>query len=243
MSYEHFDPASDSDNIELGRFQNDLFVDNPMNTDLMPKIRFTTDAAEAAEAAKADRSNPLDLPDSVFYVEPTEDTDEEDSPQEEFSDFQNNSFGIRVRPTEQGSSGSDSGSGSGDYCGPSSAALDVKIENATRDLTFAQQQLERALETGTGVMTAMELVEHAQELVDGYVQQHAEAVQAEAKQAAALAAGPGKAEAAEAVKLGSVSHAEWELEQAYKSGNSVRIHNAERDLAHEKAKEKSKEMG
>lgn len=242
MSYEHFDPASDSDEVKLGRFQNDLFVDNPMNTDLMPKIRFTTDAAEAAEAARADRSNPLDLPDSVFYVEATEDGDDEEGPKEEFSDFQNDSFGIRVRPMEQ--DGSDSGAGSGaDYCGPSSAALDIKIENATRDLTYAQQQLERALDTGTGVMTAMELVEHAQELVDGYVKQHAEAVQAEARQAAALAAGPGKAEAAEAVKLGSVSHAQWELEQAYKSGNSVRIHNAEQDLAREKAKEKSKEMG
>ena len=42
------------------------------------------------------------------------------------------------------------------------------------------------------------------------------------------------------MKLGSVSHAQWELEQAYNSGNKIAIENAKRDLAHEKAKEEAK---
>lgn len=239
MNFEMFDPPSDlpadSDELKLGGFQNEVFVDSPMLTDLTPKIRFTTDAQEAEQAAQADRSNPLDLPDSVFYVEPKEGADTGSDQLLPNSGFQNDSFNITVAPGPQGAS-----DGGGDaYCGPSSASLDIKIENATRDLTFAQLQLERAIETGTGVITAMQLVEHAQQVLDSYVEQHGQAVAAEAAQAANLSA---KAGQDDGPKLGSVSHAQWELEQAYKSGNSIRIHNAERDLAHEKAKEKAKEM-
>ena len=149
MNFEMFDPPSDlpadSDELKLGGFQNEVFVDSPMLTDLTPKIRFTTDAQEAEQAAQADRSNPMDLPDSVFYVEPKEGADTGSDQLLPNSGFQNDSFNITVAPGPQGAS-----DGGGDaYCGPSSASLDIKIENATRDLTFAQLQLERAIETGT----------------------------------------------------------------------------------------------
>lgn len=244
MMYEDFEAVSDSSETKLSGFQNDVFVDDPMHKDLMPKIRFTTDANEAEEAAKADRSDPLHLPDSVFHVEPKEDSGEAGGAKKS-SGFQNDSFGITVENHEETPSGDASGDFPADYCGPSSAALDIKIENAVKDLTFAQIQLEKAIENGTGVMTAMNLVESAEKLRDTYIQQHSKAVAAEARAAAervtvAASESALDAKGSDEVRLGSVSHATWELEQAYKSDNSIRIDNAERNLAHEKAKEAAK---
>lgn len=152
----------------------------------------------------------------------------------ELPGFLNEPLDITVDPMEQ----TDSPDVSGEYYGLSSAALDIKIEKATHDLAFAKEQLDRAIERGGGVMTAMSLVESAQKLLDTYVEQQGKAAMAEAADTMSAKAGN-----VEEPRLGSVSHAEWELEQAYKSGNSIRIHNAEQKLAHEKAKEKSKQMG
>lgn len=235
MYYESLESAEQASETKLSGFQNESFLDNPMNHDLMPKIRFTTDAQEAAKAAAADRSDPYHLPDTVFYVEPKEQA--EDAAKKKattFDSFQNDTFDIKVAPKAASDCAAASSS---DYAGPSSAALDIKIEQATRDLTFAQEQLERAIATGTGVITAMNLVEGRQKLLDGYIQQHGVAVMAEAKQAANYAGTKPEGN----VSFGSVSHAQWELEKAYESGNSIRIHNAEKKLAHEKAKEAAKD--
>lgn len=246
MFYESFDEpieaaeateaAEQANEAKLSGFQNPSFLNNPMNRDLMPKIRFTTDRAEAEEAAKADRSDPFHLPDSVFYVEPKEQGEGQKQKQQEFlPGFQNDTLDIHVAPT---ASSDAAPTVSGDtYVGPSSAALDIKIEQATRDLTFAQEQLELAIINGSGVITAMDRVDTAQKLLDSYVQQHGVAVMAEAKQAANLAG----TKNGNNVSFGSVSHAQWELEKAYESGNSIRIHNAEKELAHEKAKEAAKD--
>lgn len=235
MYYESLESADQAGETKLSGFQNDRFLDNPMNHDLMPKIRFTTDAAEAEEAAGADRSDPFHLPDSVFYVEPKEGAEEAPEKKPAFlPGFQNDAFDIKVLPKEAGDCAV---SASGDYAGPSSASLDIKIEQATQRLTFAQEQLERAIATGTGVIAAMNAAETAQKLLDSYVEQHGVAVMAEAKQAANMVG----AKSGGDVSFGSVSHAQWELEQAYESGNSIRIHNAEKNLAHEKAKEAAKD--
>lgn len=236
MNYESLEPAGEAAETKLSGFQNDSFLNDPMQQDLMPKICFTTDAAEAAEAAAADRSDPMDLPDTVFYVEPKEAAEGEAEKKAAFlPGFQNDTLDIKVEPMEGRPSGD---TPSGDYVGPSSAALDSKIEQATRDLTYAQVQLAEAIANGTGVMTAMHVVETAQKLLDTYVQQHSVAVMAEAKQAANMVGAKSGGE----VSFGSsVSHAQWELEKAYESGNSIRIHNAERNLAHEKAKEAAKD--
>lgn len=195
----------------FSKFQNDIFVD-PRDTNILSEFRYTAEASETgADAAEA----PVRRDFSGFK-------------------FQNDSFGIKVDDFEKYVPES-----SGDYCGPSTDALDIKIENAVKDLTFAQEQLARALATGTGVITAMSAVESAQKLLDSYEKQYAQAVAGEARQAAENVSA--KSDEAGEVKLGSVSHATWELEQAYKSGNSIRIHNAERNLAHEKAKEAAKE--
>ena len=63
MGFENFgavpETAADtSEDLKLSAFQNASFAEM-MENDLMPKIRFTTDAAEAAEAAQSDRSDPL----------------------------------------------------------------------------------------------------------------------------------------------------------------------------------------
>lgn len=235
MSIEFFESLSDDSEVELSGFRNDIFVDNPLNKDLMPKIRFTTDASEAAEAANAKSGNPLIVPDSVFYAEPAETVSESDenSVLSDLRGFQNDTYDIKVDSSEQTFSEI---SLSDEYCGSSSAALDIKINEATKHLTFAQEQLEKTIENGGSVITAMSMVNSAQKVLDSYIQQYGKAVMSEAKQTAnnELSAKNGD------MKLGSVSHAQHELEKAYESGNATRIHNAEKHLAHEKAKEAAK---
>lgn len=249
MFYESFDEpieaaeametaeaAEQVNEARLSGFQNPSFLNNPMQQNLMPKIRFTTDAQEAEDAAKADRSDPFHLPDSVFYVEPKEKA--EDAAKKNplpFEHFQNDSLDIHVAPQ---AASDNAAAVSGDtYVGPSSASLDIKIEQATRDLTLAQEQLELAIINGSSVIIAMHRVDTAQKLLDSYVQLHSVAVMAEARQAANLAG----TKMDENVRLGSVSHAQWELEKAYDSGNSIWIRNAEKNLAHEKAKGAAKD--
>ena len=77
MGFENFDVTPEItpevNDAKAGSFQNPVWADIAWN-DLMPQIQFTTDQAEAQEAAEADRSNPFDLPDAVFYVEPKGET-------------------------------------------------------------------------------------------------------------------------------------------------------------------------
>ena len=143
MSFEEFDSKSE--------FLNPVFADMA-GENLMPKIRFTTDKAEAEEAAKADRSNPFDLPDTVVYVEPKDTTGEERSEAEfKGGSFLNPSFGIEITPLDMEAAEAEAGS---EYSGPSADSISLKLENDAKDLAFAQEQLAIAIERGTGVMRA-----------------------------------------------------------------------------------------
>lgn len=224
MSFEQFDAVPEAaEEPKLSAFQTPSFSDMA-GQDLMPKIRFTTDAGEAAEAAGADRSNPFRLPDSVFYVG---DGAEGEAPAVSQGSFQNESFDVDVSSFTADSAGAEGG----DYVGPTPDALNLKIENDVKDLTFAQEQLALAIERGSGVMTAMKNVESAQAVLDAHMKLYNEAIRFRPPEAPAPSG---------EVKLGSVSHAQWELEQAYKDGNKIAIENAKRDLAREQAKEDTK---
>ena len=227
MSFEEFDSKSE--------FLNPVFADMA-GENLMPKIRFTTDKAEAEEAAKADRSNPFDLPDTVVYVEPKDTTGEERS-EAEFrgGSFLNPSFGIEITPLDMKAAEAEAGS---EYSGPSADSISLKLENDAKDLAFAQEQLAIAIERGTGVMQAMRNVESAQAVLDAHMKLYNEAIKFRPPEVP-VAAKADTAKTGEA-KLGSVSHAQWKLEQAYKNDNKIAIENAKRELAHEKAKEEAK---
>lgn len=166
-----------------------------LNADLMPKIRFTTDPEEAEAARNADRSNPLDLPDVVFYVGP-KDTDgvpevDADTGIPRLTRDANGSVDVTgiprfqndlfvdtesvialAREEERRAAASDGGS----YVGPSVEELDFKIEEAVKSLTRAQINLEAAIANGSGVMSAQSVVESAQAVVDALLHQHEEAV-------------------------------------------------------------------
>lgn len=165
MSFEDFDSKSE--------FLNPVFADMA-GENLMPKIRFTTDKAEAEEAAKADRSNPFDLPDTVVYVEPKYDTGAE-KPEASFEgeSFLNPSFNIEITPLDMEAAEAEAGS---EYSGPSADAISLKLENDAKDLAFAQEQLAIAIERGTGVMTAMQNVENAQKVLDAHMKLYNEAI-------------------------------------------------------------------
>lgn len=247
MDFEFLDAAtediSELGDSKLGSFQNPVFTEM-MEHDLTPKIRFTTDKAEAEEAKMADHSNPLDLPDTVFYVEPTGEGAEEEEPGiSRDGAFQNARFGIEV---DAGTHDAAGGSASGDYVGPSPDAINLQMESDVRDLTFAQEQLAEAIARGTGVMQAMRNVESAQAVLDARMKLYNEAIVFRAPDPP-LSQGvdvgetePAKEAADQEPKLGSVSHAQWELEQAYKNDNKIAIENAKRQLAYEQAKEDAK---
>ena len=265
MSFENYDVTTDAtpdleNGEKLSAFQNPIYVEMAEH-DLMPKIRFTTDKAEAEEAAAADRSNPFDLPDSVFYVGPgkeTAESAEETVPSDEATDasaekaavsvektpssfergsFQNESFGIDVSTFTH-----DTAEAGSEYVGPSPDAISIQMESDVRDLTFAQEQLAEAIARGTGVMQAMRNVESAQAVLDARMKLYNEAIAFRAPEAPTAASSDAQASgsAGEEKKLGSVSHAEWELETAYKNDNKIAIENAKKNLAHEKAKEEAK---
>ena len=234
MGYENYDmtPEATPETGNLGSFQNPIWTDM-VSEDLMPKIRFTTDQAEAQEAAQADRSNPLDLPDAVFYVEPKSDAAEDPASLEDFS-FQNDSFGLDVSslPKETASEG-------GSYVGPSPEKLSLQLEQDMKNLESAQERLEQAIERGTGVMSAMSNVENAQNILDTRMKLYQEAIASRSSEAPVAAS----AEATpDHPTLGSVSHAEWRLETAYEHGSQAEINAAKRYMAQELAKEERKKM-
>lgn len=252
MGLEFFDvkPEEVSENADskLDSFQNPSFMEM-MGHDLIPKIRFTTDEAEAEDAAKADRSNPFDLPDAVFHVESKSDTNGSEGEARAVRDeaFQNESFDIDVSTFTHDAAG---GEASGEYVGPSPDMINLQMESDVRALTFAQEQLAEAIARGTGVMQAMHNVESAQAVLDARMKLYNEAIAFRAPDPSVAVtsdshdggeAGASKEKADGEIKLGSVSHAQWELERAYNSGNKIAIENAKRNLAHEKAKEEAGE--
>lgn len=232
MSFEDFDNEYE--------FFNPVFADMA-GENLMPKIRFTTDEAEAEEAAKADRSNPFDLPDTVFYVEPKESAVKEEAVSfyQDYSFLPNFELGY-VTPAEIEAMEGPKES-SGEYVGPSPDVINMKMDEDVKRLTLAQERLAEAIARGTGVISAMQNVESAQRILDARMKLYNEAIKFRPPTAPVAA----KAETAETdeggeAMLGSVSHAQWKLEQAYKNDNKIAIENAKRELAHEKAKEEAK---
>ncbi len=242
MSFEFIEqesPAAEntSEETRLSSFQNPIWTE--MYNDIGPKIRFTTDREEYEENQKADRSDPFNLPDRLFYIEPKSDagTDEQKAAASDIPKFTNDSFNIDFTEIPK-----EAPSESGEYCGPSPDMLNLRIENDVKHLTFCQEQLDRAIESGTGVMSAMRNVESAQKLLDAHMKLYNEAIAFRPPTVAASAENTGSQESIENTALGSVSHAKWQLEQAYKSGNKIAIENAKRRLAHEQAEEDAKKM-
>lgn len=233
MSFEDFDSKSE--------FLNPVFADMA-GENLMPKIRFTTDKAEAEEAAKADRSNPFDLPDTVVYVEPKESTaKEQEVPFYQEYSFLAPNFELGYITPAEVEAMEGPAEGSGEYVGPSPDVINMKMDEDVKRLTLAQERLAEAIARGTGVISAMQNVESAQRILDSRMKLYNEAIKFRPPEASVAA----KAETTEADEanepmLGSVSHAQWKLEQAYKNDNKIAIENAKRELAHEKAKEEAK---
>ena len=128
--------------------------------------------------------------------------------------------------------------GSGEYVGPSPDVINMKMDEDVKRLTLAQERLAEAIARGTGVISAMQNLESAQRILDSRMKLYNEAIKFRPPEASVAA----KAETAEnsEAMLGSVSHAQWKLEQAYKNDNKIAIENAKRELAHEKAKEEAK---
>lgn len=174
-----------------------------MHTDLMPKIRFTTNPEEAEAAKHADRRDPLDLPDAVFYVGPKDTdgaegtdgvtgTDEaadvpkftrdgsDDVDFAKISKFQNDTFvdgrSVAALASEEIRRQAESGGDQGQYAGPSLEAINFKLDEATKSLTRAQINLADAISRGSGVLSAQSMVESAQKVVDALLRQHEEAV-------------------------------------------------------------------
>lgn len=185
MELESFDarpeiPEATPEAVKLPSFQTPSYM-QAMEHDLMPKIRFTTDKAEADAAAQADRSDPLRLPDAVFYVggDTSADTGEAPGGEKpsasvlEGHSFQNDSFGVDVSTFVK-----DTGAGgvSGDYAGPSPESINLKIDSDVMHLTIAQENLALAIERGSGVMSAMRVVESAQAVLDADMNLYNEAI-------------------------------------------------------------------
>lgn len=172
------EPVSDAAGVQSVGSRDLTFMEmyESMNHNLMPKIRFTTDPEEAAEAARADRSNPLNLPDSVFYVKPLNDSskEEQSDPLPKSSGFQNPSFGIHVDNSDFVSDVSSDMSGN--YVGPSLESINRRIDSAKKQLAFAQEQLDRAMTENTGVLSATHLVESAQAQLDAVIRLYEEAL-------------------------------------------------------------------
>ncbi len=126
----------------------------------------------------------------------------------------------------------------GEYIGPSSKSLEWKIEQQENSVKRAKERLEQAIKNNSGVLTAMNVVDSEQRVLETMKKQYNTALEAES--------GIGVREEVfgdaegEEKRLGSVSHAQWELETAYRQDNKVAIENAKRHLAHEKAKEEAK---
>ena len=167
----------------------------------MPRIRFTANPEEAEAAKHADRSDPLHLPDAVFYVGPKDTGDAEagdvpgsdeaadvpkltrdDSGDVDFAKipkFQNDTFvdnrSVAALASEEIRRQAESGGDQGQYAGPSLEAINFKLDEATKSLTRAQINLAEAIERGSGVLSAQSMVESTQKVVDALLRQHEEA--------------------------------------------------------------------
>ena len=126
------------------------------------------------------------------------------------------------------------------YCGPSLQKLEYEVEQATKDLEWAEKNLQTAMDNGAGVLTAMSLVDSRRDFLDLRLKQYSEAVNATAQDAVPL--GTKSTSETDGIKLGSVCHKQWELEQAIESGNPIAIEHRQRDLANEIAKEEAKKL-
>lgn len=236
MRYENFD-------FESMKFQNDIFADNPMHKTLNSEILFTRDIAEVEAAAERASKNPLNISDTVYLRVPEGGLDAADAKKleevlEKYPEFRDNLVQLETKETKQPAEAAETvqapeaGEGS-DFCAYTSEEIERKIQKTRADLDRAQERLEWAMENQVGVLTAMMNVEGIQKLLDQYAELKGKALEAEAKQASSLGAG---------VTLGSVSIAQWKLEQAYKSGKSWEINYAKNELAREKAKEAANKM-
>ena len=108
-----------------------------------------------------------------------------------------------------------------------------------KNLESAQERLEQAIERGTGVMSAMSNVENAQNILDTRMKLYQEAIASRSSEAPVAASAE---TTPDQPTLGSVSHAEWRLETAYKHGSQAEINAAKRYMAQELAKEERKKM-
>lgn len=223
MRYENYES-------EPIKFQNDIYADNAMNKPLNSQIIFTRDASVAEDAAERKAKNPLNVGDVVIYREPVEKTEESDQEKwkkffADFPSFQNDVPDIHVENTEQAEEGKEGG----DFYAYTPEQIERKIQKANADLARAQARLEQAMESQVGVISAMMQVSNMEKLLEQYNEMHSKALEAEAKQSAN-------------VTLGSVSSAQWKLEQAYKGGKYWEIDQAKSELAREKAKEAANKM-
>ena len=201
---------------DLGSIQAPSFADmEKLQEDLMPKIHFTGEGQETGETA--------DLPVQGFQNERYN---------VQVEGFQNQRYNVDMTdfvPSQENAGEAGEAAGEGTASGLEVAA--GRIRRDQEHLNFAQQQLDQAIERGTGVMTAMSALESAKAVLE-----------ADQKLYNQLQGNGEASEAPVAGKLGSVSHKEWELERAIAHGNQIEIHNAKNHLAEEIAKEEAKKM-
>lgn len=217
MRYENYES-------EPIKFQNDIYADNAMNKPLNSQIIFTRDASVAEDAAERKAKNPLNIGDVVIYREPVE--KKEDSAGEKGDAAISDVPAVQTDGTDIQA---EKGKEGGDFYAYTPEQIERKIQKANADLARAQARLEQAMESQVGVISAMMQVSNMEKLLEQYNEMHSKALEAEAKQSAN-------------VTLGSVSSAQWKLEQAYKGGKYWEIDQAKSELAREKAKEAANKM-
>lgn len=123
----------------------------------------------------------------------------------------------------------------GEYVDANLDKLQRDIEEAERDLANAEQRLQDAMDRGGSVISAMSTVDTCRSILETRMRMYSDAL-------SAASAGAKETEDIGQKKAGSVSHKQWELEQAIKNGNSIAIENRRRELAHEIAKEETKKL-
>lgn len=128
-----------------------------------------------------------------------------------------------------------------EYYGPSPQVLEYKIDRAREDLEKAEARLQEAARNGQSTVSIMQQVNNCRKILDTLTTQYQTATAALSGAADTQAFAKASSENDE-VKFASVSHKQWELEQAIESGNKVAIENKKRALAHEIAKEEAKKL-
>lgn len=129
-----------------------------------------------------------------------------------------------------------------EYVGPSLKELEYKIEQARDDLEKAEKRLQEAARNGEGTAILTMQVNSCRELLDARIKQYNNATAALGGAADTQTFAANSSSENGEVKFASVSHKQWELEQAIESGNKVAIENKKRALAHEIAMEETKKM-